>query len=67
VVGVQQADFFGQSALGQSISKGGTHGASPDNHHLSRLPIIVIHFSTVKELGDWRKRGMLQEWLPDCL
>ena len=57
VVGVQQADLVGQSALGQREGEGGTHRAGADNHHLSRLPILVIHVFTVRKSAGWRKRG----------
>jgi hypothetical protein len=44
MVGVAQGNLIGQTALGQRIGKGGTHGARANNHHLSRFPRFIIHF-----------------------
>jgi hypothetical protein len=44
MVGIAQGNLIGQTALGQRIGKGGTHGARANNHHFSRFPRFIIHF-----------------------
>src|SRR5208283_4576714 len=47
MIGIEQRDLIGQTALGQRVGKSGTHGSGANNHHLSWSPMLVDHFCSL--------------------